>query len=572
MKYCIFFLILFTILVPISGQNLENIKDKKAVELSGSLSLQSNFYGVSGIEQRRSPFSYSVTGSPILKIYGITLPFTIFYSNEQSRFSQPFNQFGVSPYYKWAKFHLGYRNVHFSPYTLAGHTFLGVGVELNPGKLRFGAVYGRFQKAIAEDTALVVDSTLYNKPIPSFERKGYAIKIGMGSEKNYVDFIYFKGSDDFNSIPYQPELYDISPAENAVFGISSNFTFFKSLTWKTDIGLSLYTLDTMAQGFEGADIEKHSILNSVITPNVSTQILTAGETSLKFKQKYYALNLKYKRVDPDYKSMGIYYIQGNLEQYTFGSSVMLFKNKWITSGTIGFQHDNLYDKNAMNTGRTIGSCNMSINPNQKFGLNLQYSNYGISQRPSGLIQDLSDTLTIHQISQSVSIMPRLSIINAKASHIFFVQVSYQGLRNKNLLNNMTSDMTSKMVTFNYNVMLMESNMSVSPSVFYNSTEIVSGLLKNIGISARLAKPFLENRVQDGLSISYNKNFFNSVSNGFTLTINGNIQAAISKNLKHNLICNLSWMFNKVEQEIDTELAETRSFSETLISFGYNYSF
>ncbi len=558
--------------MPLKSQDLEHIKDKKPVDISGSISLNTNFYSVSGIDQRRSPFSYSVTGTPVLSVYGITFPFTIYYSNDRSSFSQPFNQFGVSPYYKWAKFHLGYRNVHFSPYTLAGRTFLGVGAELNPGNFRFGAVYGRFQKAIAEDSTLSYDSALYRQPIPSYKRMGYSVKVGVGNEKNYFDLIYFKGSDDLTSIPYQPVMYDVTPGENAVFGISSKFTLFKALTWKTDIGLSLYTLDTTAQGVEGTDMEKLDFMSAVITPNISTQFLTAGETSLMFKQKHYSLNAKYKRVDPDYKSMGIYYIQSNLEQYTFSSTVMLFKNKWITNSTLGIQRDNLYDKNAMNTGRTIGSCNMAINPNQKYGINMQYSNYGISQRPSGLIQDLSDTLTIHQISQSFSVMPRLSFINGKSTHIFFVQLVYQGLRNKNLLNNMTSDMTSLMTSISYNYMSMESNLSVSPSFFYNKTEIVSGIMKNIGMSVRLAKPFLENRVQDGLSISYNKNYFDNKSNGFTFTINGNIQTNLSKDLKHSLLFTLSRIYNRVEQEMETELAETGSFSETMITLGYNYSF
>ncbi len=572
MKFIVIFTIFLFIQVPSNSQDLGHIREKKPVDISGSLSVNANLYGVSGIGPRRSPFSYTLTGSPVLSLYGLTFPFTIYYSNDQHSFSQPFNQFGVSPYYKWAKFHLGYRNVHFSPYTLAGHTFLGVGVELKPRNFRFGAIYGRFQKAVAEDSTLAYDSMLYRRPVPSYKRMGYSVKIGVGNEKNYFDLIYFKGYDDLASIPYQPVMYDVTPGENAVFGISSKFTLFKALTWKTDIGLSLYTLDTTAQGVEGTDLEKLDFLSAVIKPNISTQFLTAGETSLMFKQKHYSLNAKYKRVDPDYKSMGIYYIQSNLEQYTFGSTVMLFKNKWITNGTLGIQHDNLYNKNAMNTGRTVGSCSMAINPNQKFGINMQYSNYGISQRPSGLIHDLSDTLSIHQISQSLSVMPRLSFINGKSTHIFFVQLSYQGLRNKNLLNNMSSDMTSLMTNISYNYLSMESSLSVSPSLFYNKTEIVNGIMKNVGMSVKLARPFLENKVQNGLSLSYNKNYFDSESNGFTLTVNGNVQTRLSKNLKHNLIFTLSWIHNQVEQEIETELAETGSFSETMITLGYNYSF
>lgn len=572
MRIFITFSFLFLLLIHSAGQDLENIREKKPVEISGGLTLSSNFYGVSGIDQRRSPFSYSITGSPILSLYGITLPFSFHYSNEQSSFSQPFNQFGVSPYYKWAKFHLGYRNVNFSPYTLAGHTFLGVGAELNPGKFRFGAVYGRFKKAVAEDSTLVLDSTLYRRPIPSYKRTGYGIKVGVGGEKNYFDLIYFKGADDLTSIPYRPVYYDVDPGENAVLGFSSKFTLFKALTWKTDFALSLYTLDTTAQSFEGAEFEQFSFIENFVTPNISSQLLTAGETSLKFKQKHYSLNAKYKRIDPDYKSMGIYYIQSNIEQYTFGSTLMLFKNKWITNGTIGFQHDNLNNKKTMHTGRTIGSCNMAINPSQKFGLNLQYSNFGISQRPSGLIEDISDTLTIHQISQNISIMPRLSFISQKSTNIFSLHIGFQDLKNKNLLNNMSSDMSSTITNLTYSYMSLESNLSISPSVFCNKTSIANGELKNFGMSFNLSKPFLENRIQNSLSLSYNKNFFDGLSNGYTFNINETFQLGISKNMKHNLMLNIAWLHNKVEQEMNTELAETRSFSESMVTLSYSYSF
>jgi hypothetical protein len=566
------FLFILVLMSQSFSQDLENIQGKKAVSISGGLSLNANFYDASGIEQRRSPFSYSIMGSPTLSIYGITFPFTIYYSDEQSSFSQPFNQYGVSPYYKWAKFHFGYRNVNFSPYTLAGHSFLGVGVELNPGIFRFGAVYGRFKQAIAEDSTLMLDSVLYRRPIPSYKRMGYSFKVGVGNNKNYLDLIYFKGIDDTTSIPYKPIEYDISPGENAVLGLSSKVTLFKALTWKTDVAVSLYTIDIAAQGFDEGENAQSDLVKFFLKPNFSTQILTAGETGLLFKQKFYSLNAKYKRVDPDYKSMGIYYIQGDVEQYTFGSTIMLFKNKWITTGSIGFQHDNIYDKKAMRTGRTIGSCNMSINPSQKFGLNLQYSNYGISQKSSGLIENLSDSITIHQISQNISVMPRLSFINQKSTNVFSLHFGYQELKNKNVLNNMSSDMTSIITSLSYSYMSIESSLSISPSIFYNYTEIENGKLKNIGVSMNVSKPFFKNRMQDGLSISYNKNYFDNQSNGYTLNINGNLQMSISKNLKHNIMLNLSWLHNHVSKDINTELAETKSFSEIMTTLSYNYNF
>jgi len=56
-----------------------------------------------GKEAYRKPFTWMLTGSPTLSVYGITLPFSFTISEQQRNFRQPFNKFGVSPYYKWAK-------------------------------------------------------------------------------------------------------------------------------------------------------------------------------------------------------------------------------------------------------------------------------------------------------------------------------------------------------------------------------------------------------------------------------------------------------------------------------------
>jgi len=77
-------------------------------------------------------------GSPVITVYGIVLPFSFRLSEQQRDFRQPFNQFGVSPYYKWAKLHLGYRSHNWSTYALAGHSITGVGLELTPGKFQVG--------------------------------------------------------------------------------------------------------------------------------------------------------------------------------------------------------------------------------------------------------------------------------------------------------------------------------------------------------------------------------------------------------------------------------------------------
>ncbi|HEY4789268.1 MAG TPA: hypothetical protein VIH57_24630, partial [Bacteroidales bacterium] len=125
------------------AQNLEGIGKQKPVTLSGGITARAIFYGATGISDQRQPFSYLITGSPTISIYNsFTIPITFTFSEQERSVRQPFNQFGMSPYYKWITIHAGYRNINYSQFTLAGHTFLGGGVELTPGIFHFGFIYG----------------------------------------------------------------------------------------------------------------------------------------------------------------------------------------------------------------------------------------------------------------------------------------------------------------------------------------------------------------------------------------------------------------------------------------------
>ena len=86
----------------------------------------------------------------------------------------------MSPYYKWITIHAGYRNINYSQFTLAGHTFLGAGVELHPGIFRFGFISGRFNRAIKADTSLKSFQPY------TYSNRGIAAKIGLGKGVNFL--------------------------------------------------------------------------------------------------------------------------------------------------------------------------------------------------------------------------------------------------------------------------------------------------------------------------------------------------------------------------------------------------
>lgn len=87
---------------------------KHPIQVSGGLNATTGFYTAFGAPSRRPPFTYGLNANLNFKVLGmIDVPFSASFSQQQSNFTQPFNQYGISPKYKWVTAHIGYRNMTF---------------------------------------------------------------------------------------------------------------------------------------------------------------------------------------------------------------------------------------------------------------------------------------------------------------------------------------------------------------------------------------------------------------------------------------------------------------------------
>ncbi len=190
------------------AQEVGSLQD--SFKISGSAGFQLTSYNSNGIQARRQPFSYLLHGNVNLSKGDFSIPLSFTYSEQDRSFSQPFNQFGIAPTYKWLKTYIGYQNIFWSKFSLAGHQLLGGGVELTPGKFRLGFVSGRFQRATG------IDTTRSQNYLPAYKRSGYAAKIGYGTESSFVDLIYMRSKDDQSSLPFQyaDSVVLVQPGEN----------------------------------------------------------------------------------------------------------------------------------------------------------------------------------------------------------------------------------------------------------------------------------------------------------------------------------------------------------------------
>jgi hypothetical protein len=478
------------------AQDLGTLGQQKPLTISGGISVRTIFYSAKGIEARRQPFSYVVAGAPVLNLYGISIPLSFVFSEQERSFRQPFNQLGMSPTYKWVTVHAGYRNLTFSPYTLAGHTMLGAGVELNPGLFRFGFMYGRLNRATA------VDTTSGSLQPFSYTRVGYAAKIGVGNRKNFVELSMVKARDDSSSASAESaRRNNLSPAENAVVGISARLTFLKNFFWEVDGGLSLYTrhigsrirLDSAVSLLPGL---LRNTLGQFVTINGSTAFYSAYHTTLGYKTRTFALRLQYRRVDPGYQSMGAYFFNNDLENLTIGPSFTTWQGKLRFSGSLGVQRDNLQNQKQATSRRVIGSANLSVDLTERLGLDLGFSNFSTNQRARTVL--IADSFLLAQTTRTFSLSPRYVVMEANRQHVLLLSYNRMTLSDRNDW----ADITSDQVFFNYQLTFTQTGLSLSLNLNSSQVKLATGSNGNKGITLGISKRMMENKLLLGFNTSY----------------------------------------------------------------------
>ncbi|MBY0425400.1 MAG: hypothetical protein K2Q22_07180, partial [Cytophagales bacterium] len=355
---------------PVLGQALDQIgKEKNPFKITGGLSASQIVYAQSGLDaNRRSPYNYFLSGNLNLSIWGFSIPVSFTYSNQRTQFQQPFNQFSLSPTYKWAKFYAGYSTMTFSPYTLNGHIFLGGGVQLTPpGLFRCSAMFGRLNQAVEEDTS-------NTSVIPYYLRWGGGFKVGVGKGGDGVDATFFMAKDDANSLARPILKNQVKPMENAVLGISFSKVLFKRLNLSGEYAASALTNNSTdpvtSLGSKGA-----FAIVPAVSFKTSTAIYDAYKASLNYAAEKFTLGVGYERINPGYRTLGAYYFNDDLENITGNGSIRLMGNKLALSASVGTQRNNLKNEKMSQMNRFVGSFSLNFSPSPKISFSASYSNF-----------------------------------------------------------------------------------------------------------------------------------------------------------------------------------------------------
>jgi hypothetical protein len=434
---------------------------------------------------------------------------------------------------------------------------LGAGIEINPKKFHLAVMYGRMNRATTVDTTL---GTL--QPF-SFSRKGLAIKLGVGDERSYFIISALQAKDDSSSVTVdQQTKQKVRAAANTTGSVAFRTQFFKHVYLEGDGGVSLWTNDigsTYAVPDSSEWIDK---LRKIMPVNGTTEYSTAYRAALGYMGKSFGLKLEYKHVDPQFRSMGVYFFNNDIESYTINPTLNLFKGSFRLTGSIGKQSDNTKNQKEATTTRTIGMANLGWDITKQFGIDASFANFSSNSKPTVVL--VQNKYLLAQSNNNLSLTPRYVIATNKAVHVIVASYNTSSLTDDNSTTQTTNNINTKVYLLNYTLSLLKSRLGITMAVNKSSNELSTGSFENMSYTLALNKVWLNGKLSTSVSGTHTDS---KGPAGNTNIINTMFNAMI-KPTKHHAFTLRHTLLNN---QPSTNAAQ-QMFSEHTGEVAYTYSF
>jgi len=518
-------------------------QEKEAIGISGGLTAGGELYDVHGIANRRSPYSYQINGRVVFSYRDFSLPISGSYRDAQLSYDFTFNHLGIAPTYKWIKVYLGWNSIHFSPYTMAGRMFSGIGVELTPGDFTFTAMKGKIQNPLAIRDTLLNGASL----IPTYDRQITGGKIGFAKNKNRVELIFLRMYDDLNSFTptddTDPIGYQVlSPKENLVLGFNGGFSLFHKLDFYFNTGASAFTADATDTLLLEYGDEVPNFAQDLFTANSTSKAALAGDVGVNFRLKSVKLGAKYRRVDPFYTTLAATYFMQDVEQYTFNAGTDFMKRKIRVDGQLGFENNNLTSLRSNTTHRVIGNGTLNYMPDEKFYTTLTYSNY--STETENRILLLNDTLRFVSTSATYGLTSQWNHRTDARSVSFTFNAFYNTVLDQSEVEQI-GDINILSLSLSNGYQIPSADLTIGPSILFNQYEYDDVVQNRYGGGLRISKRFLDKKINTSLAWTYSVNIYNQARDGnvsyyvltgsYKLTAKSTISPNISYRVSNSLI-------------------------------------
>ncbi|PSL23630.1 hypothetical protein [Dyadobacter jiangsuensis] len=575
---------------PLGDLKNINAKDvlKKSVSITGMAAANFVYYRPDGIQGRNIPFNTLFTGNLSVDLFGkVRMPVSFSLSNQninwshpfdgKHRFIQPFNRFVIKPTYKGFTLSAGVCSLNFSPLTLAGHRYDGVGLEYRPKDkpFYFGLMLGNLRRAVRVDSSFSTYGAAVRNNIPSYKRSGAGIQLGYRKKEDKVELIFFTAKDRVNSLPYTLDDYYLYPQQNAVASVKLAKAIQKEWLLDGEIAVSGITNDVRASS-EGTSRDAFNSYLGTLPPNASTEYKKAIKGGVTYRGKGFNAGVDYSRIEPGYRTLGAYYFADDLENISAKLAGQLFQGKLNASVNAGIQHDNVQKQKLKTLRRWVGAANVTYVPAEWLTVMASYSNFTSysNLRPTyDYLRQVTpyqalDTINFRQVNQNIQ--AGLNIVLPSRSENITQSVGFNTVIQRGSDQQGSSEVSNNLsnLSLDYNYGLKPLKLNVSASVYYSASDIFGISGKQWGPSLGITKGFgSETGVQwkTQLSGTYTTGEMSSVDQSI-LNLRAGASAGLTRQL--NLNFNVIYLDRK---NVSTE-RYIPSFSELTATLGLVYNF
>ena len=540
------------------AQDIASIAKSDPLIMTGSIGTANTYRYSSVGETYGSPLSNTIYANLNISLYGISMPFSFYYSNDNMHFNYPQFTFSLTPRYKQWTGHIGQSSMAFSPYIM-NMSWTGVGLEYNTDKLRVGAFYGRLRKAVNGDPSDPLARSA------QYRRMGWGFKVSYGTSQNYIDLYLLRAYDCLNSIDDSWHEV-ISPQENIVVGLKGCVTPFKWVSLTANVASSLFSTDTQAMKIED---DKAARWDNIFDVRYSSMMRFAGDATLNIRiPSGINLSLCYRMVQPDYTSLGTYYMSNNYQSLGVMASTTLF-NKLALSGTFSGQSDNLTNKQMFTTSGYVYNVMGSMRFGKYFNLNAIYNGY--TQKQSDGTLKVNDSTRVNRQLNSFTLTPMFMYSTEKLGHNISLTANYTTNKDLNTftetINHSNITTTALGVSYSLNVVPWETDFGLTLS--HQSSEGYRRKYRSDVGTLSVSRSFFADKnlhLSAAMSLCYNEVERESKN----LSIGGNFSLGYTLKKVHSISAGAS--FNKYG---DVNITKTRSnldCTDITCSLNYVYTF
>ena len=479
-------------IVSVFAQNISQIAESDPLIITGSIGTNNTYYHSSVGNGYMSPLSNSVFANLNINVYGFSIPFSLYFSNDNLNFNYPQFSFNLTPSYKNFTAHIGQSTIPFSNYIL-NMSFNGVGLEYKGRKFRASAFYGVLRRAINDNPEDL------NPRKPQYKRYGWGFSTGYGNGANSIDIYFLRAYDSEGSLN---EVWreQVQSQENLLVGIKGCVSFKNRVSLSANLATSAFTADKNSPKVTAGEATR---FDKVFEAKYTSQVRFAGDASLSFNLPWLNASVSYKMIQPDYVSLGTYYTSNNYHSLGVNISTTLFKQIML-SGSFSGQSDNLSKQKQYTTKGYVYNAMAAWNKGN-VSLSAMYNGY-LQAQSDGTLQ-VNDTTEVHRILHSMSLMTNYSLSRTNLDHTFSLSGNYTINKDLNKFSVGQSDVNTMALGASYMMNVKPWETSFTLALSHQETKGFNSVYRSDVASLSTGRSFLKEKnlnVSATVSLNYNE--------------------------------------------------------------------